>query len=635
MSYNGLNEFVTALEANNQLIRIKEYVNPELEITEITDRISKSNTQNKALLFENNGTNFPLLINAYGSEERMCTALNIHDFNEIENEINALINNLTQPITNNQKPKTINHKPKTNSLAFGLKSKIKTLIFLNKISGYFPKIIKHNAPCQEIINKNPVLSSLPILKCWTFDGGKFITLPVVNTKDPVTGIRNAGMYRMQLFSENTTGMHWHLHKTGAKHFNEYLKLKKKIPIAVILGGDPVYAYCASAPLPDGVDEYILAGFLLKKSVKLVKCITQDIEVPIDSDIVIEGYVDPTEPLVNEGPFGDHTGFYSLPAHYPLFHVTCITNRKNAIYPATIVGIPPQEDYWLIKASERIFLPLMQKAGLPEVIDINMPDYGVAHNLVIVQIKNEFIGQAHKVAHSLWGMGQMFLNKILIITTQNPHDEAQIFQSIISYHNINDILFFSTGPLDALEHASNKFAFGGKMAIDLTNESKNNNQLWNNHEIELVVKLLEENNIVSVNFNLLKYRILLIQSSKEKLFSFENFAANIAAHLLFPYCIVLCDKGLTLNNKKIVLWHCLANIDTIRDIKKININKKQIVLFDCTSKPQIKSPWPNPVYSSKQTISKIDKIWNKLGFIEFEESPSKIIYDLIDNEGFIK
>ena len=345
MSYNGLQEFIKVLEENGQLIRIKEYVNPELEITEITDRISKSKNQNKALLFENNGTAFPLLINAYGSEKRICLALNTPSLSTIENEIKGLINKFLNPINS-------------------FKEKINILFLLKNLSSYFPYVSKKAASCQDVINKNPDFSSLPVLKCWPHDGGKFITLPVVNTKDPVTGIRNAGMYRMQIFNSTETGMHWHLHKTGARHFEEYLKLKKGIPVAVVLGGDPVYAYCASAPLPDGIDEYILAGFLRKKRVRLVKCVTQDIDVPADADIILEGYIDPTEQLVNEGPFGDHTGFYSLPDNYPKFHISCVTHRKNAIYPATIVGIPPQEDYWLIKASERIFLPLMQKASLP-------------------------------------------------------------------------------------------------------------------------------------------------------------------------------------------------------------------------------------------------------------------------------
>lgn len=612
MAFNGISDFVVALEASNQLIRIKEFVNTELEISEITDRISKSQSQNKALLFENNGTKFPLLINAYGSSERVCLALNFKSFDIIELELNSIINSFLEPKTT-------------------FKSKIKTLFQLQKLSSYFPKVIKSKASCQEVICNEPDLSLLPVLKCWPFDGGKFITLPVVNTKDPITGVRNAGMYRMQIFSNNTTGMHWHLHKTGARHFAEYLKLKKKIPVAVILGGDPVYAYCASAPLPDGVDEYILAGFLRKKAVKLVKCVTQDIEVPADADFVIEGFVDPTESLVNEGPFGDHTGFYSLPDNYPLFHITCITNRKDAIYPTTIVGIPPQEDYWLIKASERIFLPLMQKAGLPEVIDINMPDYGVAHNLVIVQIKNEFVGQAQKVAHALWGMGQMMLNKVLIITTLNPHNEEQIFKSILQT-KLNEILFFSSGPLDALEHASIRFAFGGKMAIDITNSLKNN-YLWNESEKKYIVNVLNSYKIENVNLILLQYRIVLFQLNINSNFNSENFVRKLSENNLFPNCIVLIDKGLNFDNTKILLWHCFANIDPIRDVKKVNINSEQIFIFDCTSKPKIKSPWPNPVYSNKQTISKIDELWNKLGFINFEKSPSHIVDNLITNDGF--
>lgn len=616
MAYNGLNEFILALESKNQLVRIKEFVNPELEVTEITDRISKSISQNKALLFENNGTDFPLLINAYGSEERVCMALNADKFLSIENEINSIIDNLLLP-------------------ANSFKSKLKTLGLLKRVSSYFPKISKKKAPCQEVIYNNPDLSMLPILKCWPFDGGKFITLPVVNTKDPVTGVRNAGMYRMQVMGAKETGMHWHLHKTGARHFAEYLKQKKKIPIAVILGGDPVYAYCASAPLPDGIDEYMLAGFLRKKSVQLVKCLTQDIEVPADSDFVIEGYVDPTETLVNEGPFGDHTGFYSLPDNYPKFHITCITSRKNAVYPATIVGVPPQEDYWLIKASERIFLPLMQKAGLAEVLDISMPDYGVAHNLVIVQIKNEYKGQAQKVAHSLWGMGQMMLNKVLIITDKSPKNEDEIYKSILENADFVKNMFFSSGPMDALEHAGNLFAFGGKLAIDNTNSSLEKNEGWNKDLQNNILDFCKEKReIINVNSFLLKYRILLVQIENHENFNSEMFLNDITKNNISPTGLIICDKGLP-NNKELILWHCLANIDPTRDLRIKQSDLNPIVIIDCTSKPHIKTPWPNPVYSDKETISAIDSRWKKFGFSEFEKSPSQIIHNLVTNEGFEK
>ncbi|PIP55324.1 MAG: menaquinone biosynthesis decarboxylase [Bacteroidetes bacterium CG23_combo_of_CG06-09_8_20_14_all_32_9] len=617
MPYNGLSEFVLALEAKEQLLRITGYVNPELEITEITDRISKSKSQNKALLFENTGTQFPLLINAFGSEDRICTALNIDNFSAVENDINSTIERLLLTPQN-------------------FKAELKTLRLLKKISSYFPKISKRHAPCQYVVYKKPDLAMLPILKCWPFDGGKFITLPIVNTKNPISGIRNAGMYRMQVFSATETGMHWHLHKTGAKHFSEYLKQKKKIPIAVILGGDPVYSYCASAPLPDGIDEYLLAGFLRKKRVNLVKCLTQDIEVPSDADFVIEGFVDPMQPLVNEGPFGDHTGFYSLPDNYPVFHVTCITRRKNAIYPATVVGVPPQEDFWFIKASERIFLPLLQKAGLPEVIDINMPCFGVAHNLVIVQIKNEYPGQAQKVAHSLWGMGQMMLNKVLVVTTKNPHNEEKVYQSILENIDFSQNLFFSDGPLDALEHATNQFAYGGKLLIDDTCNSASPKIFWTVNEQNIIYKHCKElNKVIEINSILLKYRIILLQIENSESFNPEIFIKNIYQNNFHLKCLILCDKGLNIYNKDIVLWHCLANIDPLRDIKKIIINTDKVLFIDGTSKPHLKKPWPNPVYSNKETISKINEIWVKLGFSEFEKSPSQAIHNLITNDGYEK
>jgi len=615
MPYNGLLEFIKLLEAKGQLIRIKEYVNPELEIAEITDRISKSKNQNKALLFENTGTSFPLLINAYGNEERISLALHSLSLSFIENEINVLINKFLNPINS-------------------FKEKINILLLLKNLSSYFPYVSKKSAPCQEVVNKNPDLSLLPVLKCWPYDGGKFITLPVVHTKDPITSARNAGMYRMQVFGPAETGMHWHLHKTGARHFNEYLKLKKKVPIAVVLGGDPVYAYCASAPLPDGIDEYILAGFLRKKRVRLVKCLTQDIEVPADADIVIEGYVDPEESLVNEGPFGDHTGFYSLPDNYPKFHVTCITHRKNAVYPATIVGIPPQEDYWMIKASERIFLPLMQKAGLPEVIDMYMPDYGVAHNLVIVQIKNEYPGQAQKVAHSLWGMGQMMLNKVLVITDFDPHNEIVLMERLWKMNNLSKCILFSNGPMDALEHATDRFAFGGKMMIDFTDIQNENSYEFSEEEIKTTLQICNSNEkIKGINDKVLKNKIILISVTRHSDFNDELFIEELDEKNIYPICIIKCDEGLDLFNKKLVIWNCLANIDPVRDIKLLTKNSHTILVLNCISKPNENKHWPNPIYSSKETIQKIDSIWSTLGFEEFESSPSQVIYNLIINEGY--
>jgi len=330
MAYSSLRQFIERLEQAGELYRVKAYVTPRLEIAEITDRMSKSPGGGKALLFENTGYDFPVLINAMGSYRRMCMALGVDDLNVIGREMEALFKSLAVPRSS-------------------LVEKLSLLPTLGKLASWMPVRIKGRGACQEVVMPEPDLYRLPILTCWPKDGGPFITLPIIHTRDPHTGIRNVGMYRMQVFTKDMTGMHWHKHKVSARHFQAYQALKQKMPVAVALGGDPVYTYAATAPLPDNVDEYMLAGFLRKKKVELVKCLTQDIEVPADADIVIEGYVDPEEAFIWEGPFGDHTGYYSLPDWYPRFHVTCITHRKDAVYPATIVGIPPQEDAWIGKA----------------------------------------------------------------------------------------------------------------------------------------------------------------------------------------------------------------------------------------------------------------------------------------------
>ncbi len=387
MAYKDLREFIRVLEEKGLLIRVKEPVSYELEITEIADRVVKAS--GPALLFENvNGYSTPLLINAFGSQERMELALgNIKKITERINELLAF-----------EPPK-------------GLLEKVLFLPKLHEMSQFIPKRIK-NGPCQEVIIKEPNILKFPILKCWPNDGGRFITLPMVFTVDTETDKRNVGMYRMQVYDETTCGMHWHIHKGGARHYRRYCKLNKRMEIAVAIGCDPATIYASTAPLPDGVDEMLFAGFLRKEPVELVKCATIDLEVPAYSEIVLEGYMEPGE-LRQEGPFGDHTGFYSPEDLYPVFHITCITHRKDAIYPATVVGKPPMEDCFLAKATERIFLPLL-RFQLPEIMDINLPIEGVFHNCAIVSIKKEYPGQAKKVIHSLWGMGQMMFTKIIIV-----------------------------------------------------------------------------------------------------------------------------------------------------------------------------------------------------------------------------
>ena len=445
MAYNSLQDFLQVLEREGELKRIFHPVKAELEITEIADRVMKS--AGPALLFENVvGKNIPVLINAFGSAKRMALALGVKDIEEIAAEITKLIQ--TRP------PKSF-------------KDKLQLLGELVKLAGIPPKMVKE-AACQDVVNRDPDLNLLPVLTCWPGDAGPFITLPMVFSKDSVKGTRNVGLYRMQVFDRRTTGMHWHLHKVGARHFQQQKENKGKLELAVCLGGDPAMIYAATAPLPPQIDEILFTGFLRKKGVELIKCLTVDIEVPANSDIVIEGYVDPAEPLRREGPFGDHTGFYSLADDYPVFHVTCITHRKNPIYPTTIVGRPPMEDAFLGKATERLFLPLL-RVTLPEIVDMNLPVHGVFHNLAIISIKKEYPAHARKVMHALWGLGQMMFTKTLIVVDHdvNVHDLAEVTWVVSNHIEPKRDTIFSDGPVDVLDHAAPVLGFGSKLGIDAT------------------------------------------------------------------------------------------------------------------------------------------------------------------------
>ena len=390
-----MREFIAALERRGLLKRIRTQVDCELEITEITDRVSKmEGNKNVALLFENvKGYDMPVLMNAFGSMERMAIALGVNEVDDIANRIREI---LRLPYISVQN-----------------KLDLVKIIPQAKKAINFPKYVK-KAPCQEVIIKDrPDIEKFPILKCWPDDGGRFITLPLVFTKNPKTGKRNVGMYRLQVYDGQTTGMHWHIHKNGAENFRAHKELgKDRIEVAVAIGGDPVLTYAATAPLPRDVDEMVFAGLLREKAVEMVKCVTVDVEVPAHSEIILEGYVKLDE-LRREGPFGDHTGYYSLADDYPVFHITCITHRKNPIYPSTIVGKPPMEDCYIAKATERIFLPFLQEQ-IPEICDINLPLTGVFHNCAMVSIKKTYPQQAKKVMHAIWGMGQMMFTKMIII-----------------------------------------------------------------------------------------------------------------------------------------------------------------------------------------------------------------------------
>lgn len=615
MPYNSLTQYIEILEQHNELIRIKEYVNPDLEITEIADRFSKLNYGGKALLFENTGTQFPVLINTFGSYKRMCLAIGVNSLDDIARDIELLFKDFMAPKES-------------------VFEKLKMLPKLGRISSWMPKLKKDRGVCQEVILNNPDLNIFPILKCWPFDGGRFITLPMVNTKDPVTGIRNVGMYRMQIFDKNLTGMHWHTHKTGARHYQEYKKLEKKMPIAVVLGGDPIYTYSATAPLPDNVDEYMLAGFLRKKYVELVKCITNEIEVPADADIVIEGYVDPQEDLIWEGPFGDHTGFYSLADWYPKFHVTCITHRKNAVYPATIVGIPPMEDAWIGKATERIFLAPIRMGMLPEVVDIDLPFAGVAHNICIVKIEKTFVGHAHKVMNALWGAGQMMFNKILIVTNKGAdiHDYFSLAKVISENVDPAEDIFFSKGPLDVLDHAASKFAFGGKMFVDATDKLAEERSLTKSVHIDFSKEWKALNSlcpeIISINTKLMNEGVSIAVVTIDKTKPDQVYAIAellLKNRYLSAKCLLFVDSWNEDLDFFDITWITSANIDVIRDCHIIKHNGISSIVVDATIK-NLKNDnfireWPNPVLSDTQTINKIDAIWNRLDVGNIIVSPS--------------
>ena len=451
MAFRDLREFIAAVEEKGWLKRVKAPVDWRLEIAEITDRLSKAAVDGigpggPALLFEQvKGSQIPLAINLFGTKVRMELALGVSDLDDVARRIDELLA-VPNPT--------------------GLMEKLALLPKLAELAKFPPKIVSR-APCQEVVvTDHPSVETLPILQCWPQDAGRFITLGATITCNRATGRRNVGLYRHQVYDERTLGMHWQPHKDGAEHWRGYAR-GQRMPVAIALGGDPASMYVASAPLPEGVDEYLFAGFLRKEPVELARGVTVDLEVPAQAEIVIEGYVEVGERR-QEGPFGDHTGYYSLPEPYPVLHVTAITHRKNPIYPTTIVGRPPMEDLWLGKATERIFLPVIRKM-VPEIVDMNFPAEGIFNNAVVVSIKKSYPGQGRKVAHALWGLGQLMFTKVVIVVDQevDVHDLSQV--AWLAFMNIDPKrdCFFVEGPVDTLNHASPQWNYGSKMGVDAT------------------------------------------------------------------------------------------------------------------------------------------------------------------------
>ncbi len=492
MAFDSFRAFLHRLETAGELRRITQPVATELEITELADREMKKPGGGQALLLEKPTVNgqvspFPLAINTLGSDRRMALSLGANSIAEVAAELGSLVK---------AKP------PTSFKEALGL---LGTALDLRHAK---PKVVK-DGPCKEVIHKFeapptrtepwpkapdilkpgqasnlsplaqdpkgrrdacPTLLNLPIQQCWPLDGGRFITLPGVVTRDPDTGERNVGMYRMQVYDERTTGMHWQLQKVGARHGRRYYEAGTRMPVAVFLGGDPVFPFCATAPLPDGLDEFMLAGYLRKKATELVRCETNELEVPANADFVLEGYVDPKEPLREEGPFGDHTGYYSLPDLYPVFHLTAITHRKDAVYPATIVGVPPMEDFYIGSASVKLFLPIL-KMTFPELVDLALPAEGVFHNLVFVSIKKTYPMQAFKIMHGLWGMGQMMFTKYIVVVDEDVdvHNTSEVLFRLCANTDPQRDAIFTKGPADVLDHATTELAMGTKMGIDATHK----------------------------------------------------------------------------------------------------------------------------------------------------------------------
>ncbi len=603
--YRNLTEYINKLESAGELVRISTLVSTREEIAEITDRVVKSEGGGRALLFENTGTKFPVLTNMMGSSRRMAMALGVERLEDIAQRLNTLLGDALSPKAT-------------------LMDKLRMLPLLADVSKWFPKNVSGRGECQQVVwqGEEASLERLPLLHSWESDGGAFVTLPMVNTVDAETGIRNVGMYRMQRFDAHTTGMHWHVHKTGARHYEGYKRRGERMPVVVTLGGDPVYTYCATAPMPDNMDEYLLAGFLRRKPVRLVKALTCDIRIPEDCDFVIEGYVDPTEEKVVEGDFGDHTGFYSLKDFYPRFHVTAITHRRGAVYPATVVGVPPQEDAYISEATEKIFLAPIRLAIQPEIEDLWMPVEGTSHNIAVLSIAKRYKAQAAKVAQAMWGAGQMMFNKYMLIASASQG-------SIRSYRHLGELLrradvsrclVRAEGVLDVLDHATATCGVGGKLAFDLTDVN-----LQGDAEPVVMPDCVEmTDGIALCNDCFAKSCALLVLFAEQGRYDAIDVEAFLRHNnIIGVRYVALFDYNASYSLlPSDLLWLAAANTDPRRDVRLV---AEKTLLFDARSKSRDVEGnprrFPNVVTSSERVIRLVDSRWTEYGLGEFIPSPS--------------
>lgn len=598
MGHKNLNEFIARLEAEGELLRIGARVSPVLEIAEITDRMSKAPGGGKALLFENvEGAAFPVITNAFGSHRRIALALGA-----APDELAARLEGILR-----QAP------PRS------LREKIGLLPKALAWARFLPQTRKMKAaPCQEVVLRGDEadLTKLPILHCWPKDGGRFITLPIVFTKGLDDGRRNAGMYRMQVYDAKTTGMHWHIHKDGCHHFHEYRRAGKRMEVAVAVGTDPAVTYAATAPLPRGVDEMILAGFIRQRPVVMVKGVTVDIEVPAEAEFVLEGYVDPEETRL-EGPFGDHTGYYSLTDEYPVFHLTAVTRRRNPVYSATVVGRPPMEDCYLALVTERLFLPMI-RAVLPEIADYWLPWEGVFHNIVVVAIEKEFPQHAAKIISGLWGTGQMSFAKAIAVVDDKTllSDGKRLLAHLLDTVDFHSDLTVTRGILDVLDHSSPQPLYGAKIGIDATARIAGEQPRRETGAAEVPpdgeellghLKGIDGGFVAARRlFTGCRNPLLLLAIDKENGKSSRHYIARIDGEAFPRGVCVLYDAGIDLADESLLLWKVFNNTDYARDLEI----REAGIIIDATKKRPADGhprPWPDDIAMTDEIKRRVDTL----------------------------
>jgi 4-hydroxy-3-polyprenylbenzoate decarboxylase len=598
-----LREWIALLEREGELVRIDAEVDADLEITEINDRVVKAG--GPSLLFENvKGSRMPVLINAFGTWDRMVLALG-REPDSIGKDLMALVK--TKP-------------PRSFREMLALASKARAVL------SFPPKLVRSGA-CQEVVKTGSEvdLSEIPVLKCWPLDAGRFVTLPLVFTRDPETGERNVGMYRMQVLDRTSTGMHWQTHKHGAEHFRKAKKLGVKLPVAVALGGDPIMTYGATAPLPPGLDEVMFAGFMRGARQRLVRCKTVPLEVPASAEIVLEGYVDPSEPLVTEGPFGDHTGYYSLAGLYPRFHVTAVTHRRDAVYPTTVVGIPPQEDGPMGKATERLFLELI-RFQVPEIVDWNMPVEGAFHNLMLVSIKKRYPGHARKAMMSLWGAGMLSLEKVVVVYDEdvNIHDPRVALDACLRLLDpARDALVVGQVPTDTLDHAAPVEDLGSHLGIDATRPlpsepARAPPQAAAGPPPERV-PFLAPGVVAAHRFH---DRLLLVSIRKTKAGQARATMEDLWRAGVPPSTvIVVFEEAVNVADPSAALFHATANLDPARDV--VLLERPARLGIDATVKrvDEGAREWPPIIAMDEATRAKVTKRWSEYGLAESLRGPA--------------